>query len=323
MGMSTTENFTTRIAASFGDVHRAVWEAFAQPMKATIVDGANPLIADVPRAIRKNRWGARVTAGIREAGPGETDVDWTVEHTGTHHRDILDEVLGAVPFAVVVTSEPPPKPTFRQVMQEATANAEQARRNAASEASQARRTALAEAQFNGLKLSSKARTLSFEGRTFPIAGAQAVVELGAPNSRLTATRILAVGVFALAAKKDKTKVFITVALADGQSLVVEGNAKKQESAAREFAAAVNSAGARRTERESVPEADRSVPPPPSAVPAGWYPDTENASIQRYWDGSGWTEHTAPNVALAETDSAEATTGAPGVPEPLRGPGYDS
>jgi hypothetical protein len=34
------------------------------------------------------------------------------------------------------------------------------------------------------------------------------------------------------------------------------------------------------------------PPPPSNVPAGWYPDP-SSSVQRYWDGSTWTEHTAP------------------------------
>ena len=35
-----------------------------------------------------------------------------------------------------------------------------------------------------------------------------------------------------------------------------------------------------------------VPPPPT-VPAGWYPDPNGATIQRYWDGTTWTDHTAP------------------------------
>ncbi|WP_394855679.1 DUF2510 domain-containing protein [Rhodococcus globerulus] len=35
------------------------------------------------------------------------------------------------------------------------------------------------------------------------------------------------------------------------------------------------------------------PPPPASVPAGWYPDANGAPAQRYWDGSAWTEHTAP------------------------------
>lgn len=32
------------------------------------------------------------------------------------------------------------------------------------------------------------------------------------------------------------------------------------------------------------------------TPAGWYPQPDGT--QRYWDGSAWTEHTAPGAALA-------------------------
>ena len=28
-------------------------------------------------------------------------------------------------------------------------------------------------------------------------------------------------------------------------------------------------------------------------PAGWHPDPDDPSQQRYWDGSSWTEHRAP------------------------------
>lgn len=28
-------------------------------------------------------------------------------------------------------------------------------------------------------------------------------------------------------------------------------------------------------------------------PANWYPDPTDPSLQRYWDGAAWTEHTAP------------------------------
>jgi hypothetical protein len=38
-------------------------------------------------------------------------------------------------------------------------------------------------------------------------------------------------------------------------------------------------------------APQAVPPP--SVPASWYPDPNNGKIQRYWDGTRWTEHTAP------------------------------
>lgn len=37
----------------------------------------------------------------------------------------------------------------------------------------------------------------------------------------------------------------------------------------------------------------STMPPPSMVPAGWYPDPDGRPIQRYWDGANWSEHTAP------------------------------
>lgn len=44
-----------------------------------------------------------------------------------------------------------------------------------------------------------------------------------------------------------------------------------------------------------------APPPPPTVPAGWYPDPDNATgyryggipSMRYFDGVEWTEHRAP------------------------------
>jgi hypothetical protein len=39
-----------------------------------------------------------------------------------------------------------------------------------------------------------------------------------------------------------------------------------------------------------PAASTPPPPPPPGVPADWYPD---GAVQRYWDGTAWTEHTAP------------------------------
>ncbi|MEX2501395.1 MAG: CD225/dispanin family protein [Trueperaceae bacterium] len=41
-------------------------------------------------------------------------------------------------------------------------------------------------------------------------------------------------------------------------------------------------------------------------PAGWYPDPQDATQQRYWDGSAWTEHTAGGTAQAPTAAAPAT-----------------
>jgi hypothetical protein len=37
---------------------------------------------------------------------------------------------------------------------------------------------------------------------------------------------------------------------------------------------------------------------PGAQPAGWYPDPNDPSTQRYWDGSQWTENRAPARAAA-------------------------
>jgi len=31
----------------------------------------------------------------------------------------------------------------------------------------------------------------------------------------------------------------------------------------------------------------------AATPAGWYPDPDDPSSQRYWDGSAWTDHRHP------------------------------
>lgn len=40
-------------------------------------------------------------------------------------------------------------------------------------------------------------------------------------------------------------------------------------------------------------AQQAPPPPPSqGPPAGWYNDPHGASLQRWWDGSKWTEHTS-------------------------------
>lgn len=37
-----------------------------------------------------------------------------------------------------------------------------------------------------------------------------------------------------------------------------------------------------------------------STPAGWYPDPTDPSLQRYWDGTGWTEHVQPDPSAAGT-----------------------
>jgi uncharacterized RDD family membrane protein YckC len=41
-----------------------------------------------------------------------------------------------------------------------------------------------------------------------------------------------------------------------------------------------------------PEAPPPAPPRQDAPPANWYPDPQGQARLRYWDGNGWTEHTA-------------------------------
>lgn len=47
------------------------------------------------------------------------------------------------------------------------------------------------------------------------------------------------------------------------------------------------------------------------APAGWYPDGNDESIVRYWDGAAWTQHTSPAVA----SNAESTVTQPVVETP--------
>lgn len=34
-----------------------------------------------------------------------------------------------------------------------------------------------------------------------------------------------------------------------------------------------------------------MPPAPTGPPPGWYADPNGAPVQRWWDGTRWTEHT--------------------------------
>ncbi len=44
------------------------------------------------------------------------------------------------------------------------------------------------------------------------------------------------------------------------------------------------------------------------APANWYPDPSDSSLQRYWDGARWTEHTAPYQSEQVQPQAAQTPG---------------
>ncbi|MFE2600125.1 hypothetical protein ACFXCZ_27160 [Streptomyces sp. NPDC059396] len=72
----------------------------------------------------------------------------------------------------------------------------------------------------------------------PVAGAQVTIDRGEAAKRITATRVALTGIFALALKKDSTKLFVTIEGADGTAMLLECPAKK-EGAARKFAMLVH------------------------------------------------------------------------------------
>src|SRR6056297_1331337 len=57
---------------------------------------------------------------------------------------------------------------------------------------------------------------------------------------------------------------------------------------------------------------------------GWYDDPDDAMLLRYWDGNGWTEHTAPRSAPPSgpprlRDMPPPSVAQPAVQQPPRKP----
>lgn len=150
------------------------------------------------------------------------------------------------------------------------------------------------------------RTLTHGRTSYDVAGATATVETdGEVVARFTATRILFLGIFALAFKKKKDKRGLYL-MVDGPdyAFVDELDPKKDATKAREVAQAINQAG---KQFAQVQVAAVAIAPPtvtlqvpaaqPLAIdapisPAAWHPDPHGIARLRYWDGTTWTEHTA-------------------------------
>lgn len=72
-----------------------------------------------------------------------------------------------------------------------------------------------------------------------VAGATVTIDRGEAAKRITATRVLATGIFALALKKDATRLFVTIEGADGRSAMLLECPAKKEAGARKFAMLVH------------------------------------------------------------------------------------
>lgn len=136
----------------------------------------------------------------------------------------------------------------------------------------------------------------------PLAGAHASVDsAGDLDRRITATRLILTGPFALALrkKKDQRELYLLV---EGQGFaIVEQIDPKKGVDARKFAARLNTlASQAATSQPQVtqssplqppaPPPRPTPPPPPPPVPAAWSPDPLGRHELRYWDGTRWTEH---------------------------------
>lgn len=139
--------------------------------------------------------------------------------------------------------------------------------------------------------------------TYPLAGAEARVESsGEIDRRRTWTRMALAGPFAPSKKTDRRELYLSIEGPTFQvALAVDPDHQKQ---ARDFAAALSTRARQSvTTPQQLPPGGYAPPPstpappaqplPPPAVPAGWYNDPAGAPDLRYFDGQGWTTHTAP------------------------------
>lgn len=114
------------------------------------------------------------------------------------------------------------------------------------------------------------------------------------QSRVTVTRLIGLGPFALAAKKKQKKAYVTVVTSTGTGIFEVDKRTPQEVTVK-----LSEALARARHRPArIAEAPPS--PPAVATPAAWSKDPTGRHELRYWDGAQWTDHVS-DKGVASTD----------------------
>ncbi len=93
--MGIVKNSSTRILAPYESAYHAVVAAF-QAAGIDVTVAGNPIVGEVQRSLRKNRWAATVTAALRPETPTTTIVEWSVDMQGGKHSELRGEILDAL-----------------------------------------------------------------------------------------------------------------------------------------------------------------------------------------------------------------------------------
>jgi hypothetical protein len=119
------------------------------------------------------------------------------------------------------------------------------------------------------------------------------------EKRVTATRMLATGLFAFALKKNESTAYVHVLCADGEFelAIPKRSASQLRDELRPFLRLLPS-----QPDPVVTTAASSVVPAPPGTPAGWRDDPTGRFAQRYWDGDKWSEHVTAEDGEQQVDS---------------------
>lgn len=87
--------FSTRILAPYESAYPAILTAL-QAVEIDVPVVSNPIVGEMKRSLRKNRWAAAVTGAVRPETPTATVVDWSIDMLGDKHGEVLAEILDAL-----------------------------------------------------------------------------------------------------------------------------------------------------------------------------------------------------------------------------------